>query len=290
MSAGVFMVDQTSKAWAIRRLRRSDCEVKLSMRTARIALRQLPAVAGRGGFVVGRFKGRFFAAAIASTVTALVVGGIAFAQIPATDGTITACYNKSGGALTVIDASIANCGKTQTQLQWNQKGVAGATGAPGANGSNGSPGAPGASGFVSVTPLVQIPFPTTLTSSFQMLDAPGTTVTVAAGQKLMIDLSVPLRSNAGANGFMFLCDDAIPGFEPLSSERNFIVSASGTNGNAFDFQTLSGASTGIVGSATPGFLPISAGTYHVGVCANGSGLVDGGLTNETGFVTVVNSP
>ena len=233
------------------------------------------------------FRSPLFAACVASIVTALVVGGIAWAQIPGPLGVITGCYSNKTGALRVIDTSKTTCvAKSETQLEWNQQGVAGAPGAQGATGTNGSNGAPGASGVVSVTPLANIPFPTALTSAFQMIDAPGTTVTVGAGQKLMISLTEPLRSTAGANGFMFLCDDAVPGFEPLSSDLQFNIVA----GAPPSLIALSGATTGIVGSATPGFLPITAGTYHVGFCANGSGTIDGAGLNESGFVTVVNSP
>ena len=232
------------------------------------------------------FRSRLFSACVAGVVTAMVVGGIAWAQIPDTNGVITGCYNNKSGALRVIDTSKTTCvAKTETQLTWNQKGVAGAPGAQGATGANGSNGAPGSSGFVSVTPLDRIPFGTVLTSPFQMIDAPGTPVTVAAGQKLIISLTVPLRSTAGANGLIFLCDDAVPGFESLSSIEQLNVTA----GAPTSLHALSGASTSIVGSATPGDFPISAGTYHVGVCVNGSGLVDSGGFEETGFVTVVNS-
>ena len=46
----------------------------------------------------------------AVTIAALVpIGGVAYATIPDGQGVIHACYAKSGGALRVIDASVANC-------------------------------------------------------------------------------------------------------------------------------------------------------------------------------------
>jgi hypothetical protein len=46
----------------------------------------------------------------AVTIPALVpIGGVAYATIPDGQGVIHACYAKSGGALRVIDASVANC-------------------------------------------------------------------------------------------------------------------------------------------------------------------------------------
>jgi hypothetical protein len=68
----------------------------------------------------------------------MVVGSVAWAAIPATDGTITACYNKSSGAMSVIDPSVSKCNAAQLQLQWNQRGPAGATGQAGTNGAPGS--------------------------------------------------------------------------------------------------------------------------------------------------------
>ena len=87
-----------------------------------------------------------FKAVAGSAIVAVVVGGVAWAQIPATDGTITACYNKSGGTLNVIDSSATQCGKHQTQLQWSQRGLPGGTGPAGAQGPPGPEGPRGLQG------------------------------------------------------------------------------------------------------------------------------------------------
>lgn len=95
------------------------------------------------------FQSRLFAACAASIATAVLVGGIAYAQIPGPLGVITGCYNNKNGALRVIDPTKPKttcAAKTETQLKWNQKGVPGAPGTPGANGGNGSPGPAGAPG------------------------------------------------------------------------------------------------------------------------------------------------
>ena len=232
------------------------------------------------------FRSRLFTACVASAAAALVVGGIAWAQIPATNGVITGCYNNKSGALRVIDTSKTTCvAKTETQLEWNQQGVAGATGATGATGANGSNGAPGASGVVSVTLLDRLPFTIALDSTWQMIDAPGTPVTVAAGQKLVISLDIPLQASTGTGTvFMRLCSDAVPLFgESLSSSQAFPI------GPTLTQFSLSGASTSIGGG---GDLPISAGTYHVGLCVTGLGstpIITSGGQNETGFAMVVNS-
>jgi hypothetical protein len=67
------------------------------------------------------------------TGSALLAGGVAYAQIPGADGVIKACYSKGSGNLRAID-SAASCRKSETSLNWNQKGQAGADGADGTDG------------------------------------------------------------------------------------------------------------------------------------------------------------
>jgi len=76
---------------------------------------------------MGFFRSRIFVAGMASTVTALVVGGVAWATIPnSTTGTITACYPTSGaskGALRVIDAQAgAHCLAGEGTITWPTRG------------------------------------------------------------------------------------------------------------------------------------------------------------------------
>jgi hypothetical protein len=92
------------------------------------------------------FRSRLFAAAVASAVTALVASTAAWAQIPAPDGTITACYNKSVGVLSVIDTSVTRCRATQTELRWNQQGPQGSAGPTGPKGDAGATGPAGPTG------------------------------------------------------------------------------------------------------------------------------------------------
>jgi hypothetical protein len=62
----------------------------------------------------------------------LVVGGIAYANIPDGSGTIHACYQKNQGALRVIDTDKAqNCSSSETPLSWNQTGQQGPPGPTG---------------------------------------------------------------------------------------------------------------------------------------------------------------
>lgn len=78
--------------------------------------------------------------AAAAAAALLVVGGIAYATIPDSAGVIHACYQKSGGTIRVIDASVTNCSSKETSLGWNVQGQ------PGAPGPQGLPGATGPSG------------------------------------------------------------------------------------------------------------------------------------------------
>src|SRR3954447_15043899 len=83
------------------------------------------------------------------TVAALGAGGaLAAAAIPGADGTITGCYAASGGQqgnLRVIDEG-QSCGKGETQITWNQKGVQGDRGPEGPQGPQGPQGTAGANG------------------------------------------------------------------------------------------------------------------------------------------------
>jgi hypothetical protein len=56
----------------------------------------------------------------AALVVAAVAGGIAFAAIPGSDGTISGCYRVSDGALRVIDAEAGQtCRQGEKPLSWS---------------------------------------------------------------------------------------------------------------------------------------------------------------------------
>lgn len=96
--------------------------------------------------MLGRIRLRRGAAfALTAAIGLAAIGGISVATgaIPSGDGTIHACYGKSGGAVRVIDAFVTNCKSGETALTWNQRGP---QGAPGQNGQDGQDGAPGPRG------------------------------------------------------------------------------------------------------------------------------------------------
>lgn len=70
--------------------------------------------------------------------------GIAFAAIPGSDGTISACFKKTTKILRVINAEDGQkCRSDERPLSWNQEGPAGPSGSPGLPGPSGSPGPQG---------------------------------------------------------------------------------------------------------------------------------------------------
>ena len=85
-------------------------------------------------------------AVIVGLAVCLVGGSIAFATIPGGDGVIHGCYAKSGGGLRVIDASVTNCGKNETALDWNVQGPKGDKGDQGVKGDKGDQGIQGIQG------------------------------------------------------------------------------------------------------------------------------------------------
>ncbi len=91
---------------------------------------------------------------ITGGLVSMIAGGILFASIPDAGGTITACYQKTTGALRVIDVGKGqSCLPTEALLSWNHLGVPGAPGAPGGSGTAGTNGVDG----VSVTAQVLSP-------------------------------------------------------------------------------------------------------------------------------------
>ena len=85
------------------------------------------------------FRHRPSLAVVVSPIAVVVaLGGVAWASIPDATGVIHGCYNKSGGALRVIDTAISTqkCTSTQVPLSWSQKGPPGPPGPAGATNVN----------------------------------------------------------------------------------------------------------------------------------------------------------
>jgi hypothetical protein len=67
------------------------------------------------------------AMAVALAALALALGGVAFAAIPDSTGTIHACYQKRNGNLRVVESD--ECRAGEWSLSWSQSGPGGGTGA-----------------------------------------------------------------------------------------------------------------------------------------------------------------
>ena len=68
-------------------------------------------------------------AVIGAALVLMIGGAVAYAAIPAADGTITACMLKPGGTIRLIDAEAgATCKKTEQKVEWNQEGQPGPPG------------------------------------------------------------------------------------------------------------------------------------------------------------------
>jgi FlaG/FlaF family flagellin (archaellin) len=81
--------------------------------------------------------------ALAGTVAALTLGSIAWAAIPAGNGVISGCYDKTTGALRVTDTATntpKGCSNKEAALTWSQQGPKGDPGIPGPKGDKGDPG------------------------------------------------------------------------------------------------------------------------------------------------------
>jgi hypothetical protein len=79
-----------------------------------------------------------------------VVGGVAYATVPDSNGVIHGCRHDISGNLRVIDADSESCLHNESSLDWNQVGAQGRqgeSGPPGPQGAEGPPGPQGPSGI-----------------------------------------------------------------------------------------------------------------------------------------------
>ncbi|HEX9711618.1 MAG TPA: cyclic nucleotide-binding domain-containing protein [Actinomycetota bacterium] len=90
-------------------------------------------------------KARSIPIVAALSVLGVLTATFAFAQIPAEDGTIYACYGNAGGSLRVVDGPSA-CKKDERLLSWNQQGEPGPVGPQGEPGPAGPQGETGLAG------------------------------------------------------------------------------------------------------------------------------------------------
>ncbi len=125
-------------------------------------------------------------AATAVAVATTFLAGIAWAAIPASDGSISACYDRTG-TLRVIDAEAGDvCNRRETELEWSQTGPAGPAG----------PAGPSDAYVMTLSPLS--PLEDGVTTSMDSMNVP-------AGN-YVIDAQVRVRSQVVVAGVSISCD------------------------------------------------------------------------------------
>ena len=91
-------------------------------------------------------SGKRLVVVVNAVVLSLIGGAVAFGSIPASNGTITACYDKSTKVLRVIDAAKETCKQNEQTISWSQTGPAGSQGSIGPQGATGLQGPSGPTG------------------------------------------------------------------------------------------------------------------------------------------------
>jgi len=97
---------------------------------------------------MNRLSRRFVLLAVGALALA---GGLAYAAIPDSNGTIHACLLNNGEQVRIIDPSQQQCRPNETPISWSQTGPRGATGPQGARGPQGATGATGPQGATGAT-------------------------------------------------------------------------------------------------------------------------------------------
>jgi hypothetical protein len=120
----------------------------------------------------------------------VAVGGVAFAAIPDSGGTIHACYGKSNGNLRAVESE-GDCRSNESPLSWNQQGP---------------PGPPGNAN----ASFDQEPSEVSTTSdAYVDLGGPAVTVDVPSGGLIEFFAGADLRGQPGCQQIALFEDDTI---------------------------------------------------------------------------------
>jgi hypothetical protein len=140
--------------------------------------------------------------AIALAALVVAIGGVAFATIPDSQGTIHGCYQKGSGSLRVVE-SAGDCRTSESAIQWNQEGP---------------PGPPGSSGGQAVAFDEEPGEVTTQSNTPVDLGGPSVTVTVPASGLIAVFARVAEESPQGeAQVVLFESTDFNPGLPILGA-------------------------------------------------------------------------
>ncbi len=105
-------------------------------------------------------SGKRLVVVVNAVVLSLIGGAVAFGSIPASNGTITACYDKSTKVLRVIDTAKETCKQNEQSISWSQTGPAGPQGLTGPQGATGVQGPAGPTGSTGLTGATGLTGPT----------------------------------------------------------------------------------------------------------------------------------
>jgi hypothetical protein len=158
---------------------------------------------------------------VAGTIVLVLTGVATYATIPAPDGVIYGCYNKSGGSVRVIDNAVTSCTSNETQLTWNRIGPQGPVGPQGPAGPTGLTGAIGATGAVGAIGA------TGATGATGPIGATG-----PAGNALADFVSAPGATNLPRDTFIPLVAKTVP-----AGSYIFVATINGIGGFATAFGT-----------------------------------------------------
>jgi hypothetical protein len=186
------------------------------------------------------------ASLLALITFAITAGGVAYATIPGSNGTINGCYEKRAGALRVIDADAgAKCTSSEMPISWNQQGQRGPTGATGAQGPMGAQGSKGDTGSTG---------PQGPTGPAGPAGAPGPSDLYDANQRETVTLTPSYQSIAQLSlppGTYFVSGNVQ--LESLADEANDLfvtcgLQSSDSGGNIGDSQAAVGKEYYAIGS------------------------------------------
>jgi hypothetical protein len=128
---------------------------------------------------------------MAVAVVAVAAGGGGLAYAAVTPGEISACSNKTSGALRIA----ATCTATENPVSWNAVGPQGATGPAGPVGPRGATGPKGADGVLATTSGVRDSF---LPGAYDMMPSPDLVVTKTS--RVIANASITVQGYNGGYG------------------------------------------------------------------------------------------
>jgi hypothetical protein len=229
----------------------------------------------------GKGWGPFTGGQLTAIVIALAaVAGfpiIANATIP-NGNTFNACYKKTGGALRLVDKTTGqkcnpatevatSWGKTGPRGPQGDAGANGTAGAAGAAGATGATGATGPSGVVSIAETRgSISGPVDASAGFQQIGGTAS-VTLATSRRIVASISANLSSSAGATINLYICVNS------GGSQLNSSLVGIGVDATSRIYTENDEAI-------------VSPGTYTVGLCVSGTGVLDGSNMFTNGWVMV----